>query len=241
MSYRWTEVEDDFLIKNYLDFTHQELSEKLGRTFEAVEGRCFRLKLFKIKRVELGKKYNRLTVLKEAEKRKNGVRYYLCKCDCGTLKEIKAYHLRCGRIRSCGCLNRDKYIRRRLDNGEGSIRKWKHSYKDGARKRGLAWELTDEMFKELVFKNCYYCNAEPRNYNPYLKANGSLIKKTTPMDWVQLNWIKVNGIDRKDNSQGYIIENCLPCCTFCNLAKGDCSYEEFMNHLNRLVSFRKSI
>lgn len=54
-----------------------------------------------------GKRFGTLTVLGRAANRTtpNGNRftYWLCKCDCGTLKEIRAEHLKAGKIVSCGC------------------------------------------------------------------------------------------------------------------------------------------
>ena len=47
-----------------------------------------------------GKKFGKLTVIKQTDKRKHGHIVWLCKCDCGNLKE--ASHLK--NIKSCGCL-----------------------------------------------------------------------------------------------------------------------------------------
>jgi 5-methylcytosine-specific restriction endonuclease McrA len=45
-----------------------------------------------------------------------------------------------------------------------------------------------------------------------------------------------HGIDRKDNSFGYIIGNCVPCCTICNETKGEhLSYDEM--HL--IIKYRR--
>ncbi len=43
-----------------------------------------------------------LTVIELVEYR-NYVDYWLCQCVCGTEKLINGYHLRSGKIRSCGC------------------------------------------------------------------------------------------------------------------------------------------
>ncbi|MGJ4945153.1 HNH endonuclease signature motif containing protein [Bradyrhizobium sp. HKCCYLS1011] len=42
-----------------------------------------------------------------------------------------------------------------------------------------------------------------------------------------------NGIDRKDNGQGYTIENCVPCCSVCNHAKHTMGYEQFIMWISR--------
>jgi len=59
------------------------------------------------KRIDLvGKKFCRLTVLEFSHKDKFLKSYWLCKCDCGNEKVVEQYHLRGGRIRSCGCLKK---------------------------------------------------------------------------------------------------------------------------------------
>ena len=46
-------------------------------------------------------------------------------------------------------------------------------------------------------------------------------------------------LDRKDNAQGYSVENCVPCCTRCNRGKGAAfSYEEWKEMTSCLKSKR---
>ena len=47
-----------------------------------------------------------------------------------------------------------------------------------------------------------------------------------------------NGIDRQDNSKGYEIGNCVPCCTKCNLLKSDMSYEDFCLWITKVFNYR---
>jgi hypothetical protein len=57
-------------------------------------------------------KYNMLTIIKKVDDlilpsgQKN--KAFLCKCDCGTEKIIRKLHLIRGKIKSCGCKNRNK-------------------------------------------------------------------------------------------------------------------------------------
>lgn len=59
------------------------------------------MKIHKVK-----KKYGRLTVIKEIEKRGEH-RYFLCQCSCGTERNISRHGLIFGGTKSCGCLQRD--------------------------------------------------------------------------------------------------------------------------------------
>ncbi len=78
-------------------------------------------------------------------------------------------------------------------------------YRNGAVKRELVWFLTDDEVRNLVSSDCHYCGKPA-----------------------------CNGIDRKDNSVGYVPANCLPCCKICNYAKLDLSYEEFLAWIRRI-------
>lgn len=54
-----------------------------------------------------GQKINKWTVIEEAERAKNGKRQFLCQCECGTIKTVRAEFLRSGRSKSCGCLRKE--------------------------------------------------------------------------------------------------------------------------------------
>lgn len=77
-----------------------------------------------------------------------------------------------------------------------------------AMNRGLTWELSKYEAAELLVQDCHYCGSKPgSNYG---------------------------GIDRKDNSLGYHLENCLPCCFSCNSAKGTKTYADFLEWLKQI-------
>ena len=55
--------------------------------------------------IEIGQKIERWTVLEKLSK--NGRIYYRCQCECGTIKEVRSDHLKAGKSRSCGCLQKE--------------------------------------------------------------------------------------------------------------------------------------
>jgi len=55
----------------------------------------------------LGKKYERLLILKDSGKRKRGGIIVTCKCDCGTIKDIEKRVIVNGDVKSCGCLKKE--------------------------------------------------------------------------------------------------------------------------------------
>ncbi len=58
----------------------------------------------------------------------------------------------------------------------------------------------------------------------------------------KLNWqrhfIERNSIDRLDNTKGYIIDNCVPCCSDCNEMKLDRKESDFINLVNLIHNNR---
>ncbi len=160
---------------------------------------------------ETGNKYGKLTVLRRGES-KNRNATWLCSCECG--KEVLAWggNLRAGHTISCGCLHR-------LPPGLSSARSVMSNYRGSARRRGLAWELTEGQFLDLTSKDCHYCGVEPRQVASFNGANGDYT---------------YNGIDRVDNSRGYTLENCVPCCKRCNKAKGTMGLDEFYEWVARV-------
>jgi hypothetical protein len=64
--------------------------------------------------IEPGDSYSRWVVVAAATARGN-IPYFLCRCDCGSVKEVQGRNLQRGQSRSCGCLKRELQ-RTRLPN-----------------------------------------------------------------------------------------------------------------------------
>jgi len=162
----------------------------------------------------VGKKFNRLTVIKRIyPNKKNGNTNWLCKCDCGNEKIVDGSNLRRGNTKSCGCLQQN-WMELKL----ASMRYVIHEYKKSAKGRGYEYKLTEEQFKEITQKNCHYCGAKPSHPSKYQGNNGVYI---------------YNGIDRIDNTKGYIIDNVVPCCTRCNYAKKNFGLQNYKDWIKK--------
>lgn len=71
----------------------------------------------------LGEKFGRLVVLEEYFIRQNNgknKRFCKCKCDCGTIVEVSASHLKSGHSKSCGCYNKERSSENILIREEGN-------------------------------------------------------------------------------------------------------------------------
>lgn len=55
-----------------------------------------------------GKVFNRWLVIEDTlEKDAKGMKLWLCRCDCGTIKKLTGYPISSGKSKSCGCLQRE--------------------------------------------------------------------------------------------------------------------------------------
>lgn len=59
-------------------------------------------------RIDLtGEQFGRLKVVEYAGTDKEGKSLWKCQCTCGNVKAVRGRHLRCGSIKSCGCLQKE--------------------------------------------------------------------------------------------------------------------------------------
>jgi hypothetical protein len=82
---------------------------------------------------------------------------------------------------------------------------WNH-YVKGAQKRKIDFTLSKAKFQDLILHPCFYCK--------YTKDG------------------EVNGLDRLNNNEGYTEENCVACCSTCNMLKGPQHPQEFIDKLS---------
>lgn len=170
--------------------------------------------------VHPGDRFGRFTVIAFTHNDKRHRRHYSVVCDCGTMKNVQGTLLRTGNTRSCGCLGRDTAKTKVLPNDGGMINQIILQYKRHARDRGIAWELSPDDVDGLVRWPCHYCG----------DAAGNLKKsRHCPEGFAH------TGIDRKDRNKPYSVENCVPCCGKCNMAKGKMSEAEFIALTQRIA------
>ncbi len=171
--------------------------------------------------IKLGERFHRLVCLGHIKKSD-----YLFQCDCGKQMKSRAYSVRIGRTKSCGCYIKE--LQSKLKTKPDFIR-FKNeiykNYKGAAKRKGREFNLTKDEFNALIVSNCHYCNARPNNIPSKLNK-------------ISDNTFRYNGIDRVNNQIGYVLNNCVPCCTICNYGKDDLSYQEFQNWIDNLVKYK---
>lgn len=170
--------------------------------------------------------FGNLKVLELTDQRNhNRTAMWRCVClVCGTEVIVPSTKLKEGAIRSCGC---QEYVRpARTSPGESGFNSMYNNYKQGARVRNLPFELSKEEFKTLTQLNCTYCGQEPSSV-----IYGSLASKK------EYGKYTYNGIDRVDPKVGYILSNCVPCCSACNISKGHRTAQEFLDWISKVHNF----
>ena len=166
-----------------------------------------------------GQVFDRWTVIQRGEDGKGRQVRWLCRCECGTEKLVIGATLKNGTSKSCGCVTRERMSRtQRLEFGEASFNHLYRRYKRKARSRNLEWRLSKQEVRYLTKQRCFYCNALPTAITLRPGVNGDYT---------------YNGIDRVDNSLGYIPDNAVPCCRNCNLAKRDMDVTTFVAWVKR--------
>ena len=75
----------------------------------------------------IGLRFERLVVVKETQKTKDGHKKWLCVCDCGNQTIVDGRDLRRGKTRSCGCLLHEysKNQKNNFKHGDNHIRLYK--------------------------------------------------------------------------------------------------------------------
>jgi hypothetical protein len=158
-----------------------------------------------------GQRFGRLLVLSYEGSNKFRQSLWKCKCDCGEYVVLPRTRLVSKNTTSCGCANKDAVS---LPFGIASSNKILSRYKQNAKNRGIAFDLSSNEFLSLIVLDCFYCGASPHKYFELTSGNGG---------------ISYNGLDRVNNNKGYTLDNAVPCCEKCNYAKRSMTYDEFKN------------
>jgi len=176
-----------------------------------------------------GRRFGKLLVLQRVESNKKfRLGRYLCQCDCGNRCVVYRSALVTGRTRSCGCSRKSPRPDRRgipnkalRKNKAGSWKRLLYKYKQGARKRALEWRLTDDEARHMFHQPCHYCGLPPQG--------------TFSLGYPE-STIRYNGIDRVDNTEGYVPGNVVACCKYCQYMKRDLTLDFFLQQVEKIYS-----
>jgi len=146
-----------------------------------------------------------------------------CLCDCGNTCVVGTSDLLRSHTKSCGCIKSENISKANsLPIKDVAEKQLFTSYKRSAVKRNLEWKLSKNEFVSFLQQECFYCGSPPI---------GTIIKNKV----IGNEEYHFNGIDRVDNSIGYITDNCVACCKHCNHAKKALSKEEFISLAKKIA------
>lgn len=143
-----------------------------------------------------GKTFGKLIVLgQDKENPSQKYSYWLCKCECGTIKSIRGCSLTSGRQISCGCVQHERLLlgrEARITHGGTKTRLYK-------------------IYRGIIDRTEYPSSCQYKNYG----ARGIKMCPEWRKDFsVFRDWALAHGyaddlsIDRIDNYKGYSPDNC---------------------------------
>ena len=144
-----------------------------------------------------GMVFGRLTVLREAEKKKPGVYLWECECSCEnhTHVIVEGSNLKNGNTKSCGCLHREAVVARNKA-GRNHEEKYDRLYRIWKAMQHRCYSENDEHYHHYGGKGIVICDEWLSDFDNFV------------------NWSINNGyndtltIDRVDSNKNYCPENC---------------------------------
>jgi hypothetical protein len=156
---------------------------------------------------------------------------YDCICKCGNIKRFWKFSA-INKQKTCGCGTDNAGF---TSKQRRSIKSRMSGYINGAKKRNFSWELSYEDFCSIISKKCFYCGSDPKFWNCI--SNAPSLQKDSPNVNFKDYEIKFSGVDRFDSNKGYTLDNCVPCCVYCNRAKSNLSFEDFKDHIKKIYEW----
>ena len=182
-------------------------------------------------------RYGRLLVIKHAGKDKRNKHLWLCQCDCGNKKVVVADNLSSGKSKSCGCLKAEFLAKKGnqwglYEDREIALLKVQYSHlKRRNKNMGFRDVFDFETFTRLSKGSCKYCGLE------YSKEIEDRLNESKKSKRLSDHILKCNGIDRVDNKKGYVKDNCVSCCKYCNFAKHTMTEDEFYKWIKKVYEY----
>ena len=139
-------------------------------------------------------------------------------CRCGNEVVASWQKVTKGDVKSCGCWKKGRPVTQGTLAPDLAVY---HRYRLSAKRRNIAFDLTQEQVANIIHKDCHYCGSVP---------------KTTMKLSAHPNYL-YSGIDRINNELGYFLGNVVSCCLICNRAKNTMSYTSYIDWLSNAVAY----
>lgn len=137
----------------------------------------------------IGNKYNRLFIVKKANKKNN----YVAICDCGNVGEYYIYNILSGHTKSCGCLAKEELIKRSKTHGLSRNEPLYRIWLDMKRRCN---NKNRKAYKNYGGRGIKVCDEWANDFNVFYT-------------WaIENGWKQGLEIDRRNNDGNYTPDNC---------------------------------
>lgn len=147
----------------------------------------------------IGKKFNRLTVLKYLKKDSHSAVIFSFLCDCGNYYTGKLSPVKSGKVKSCGCygIEQRKNTPRNLRHGHNKKGRTTPTYHSWASAKKRCFNKNDSQYKNYGGRGIMMCQRWRNSFEAFLKDMGEKQKGLS--------------IDRIDNDGHYSCGKCSQC------------------------------
>lgn len=139
----------------------------------------------------VGEVHNYLTIIAFDRKENNKNYWWVCKCECGTIKSLRYHSLKANSIKSCGCKRMEVIAKTNITHGLS--RTSEYYIWCGMKKRCTI--PTNKNYKNYGAKGITVCERWLKSFDNFIEDMG--MKPTNK-----------HSIDRINNELGYYKENC---------------------------------
>lgn len=130
--------------------------------------------------------------------------------------------------------NQEEYLNKQADN----MKKWRNNNPEKVAEINIKQKTNIKNLYKNHLERVFKCNFE-NEYN--METFEMVVMLPCYYCGKEINEIQFNGIDRFDNTQGYLLENTVTACLTCNLTKGCLHGYVFWKRILHILSYQSMI